>query len=206
MLPSLRRVREVREKAEKKRNERIMLMTTIAGVAISIAAAGAALWTGYEAHETRMNDERPFVAVDASTEIPQAMQFASNQQFSPGELLPLQTVVTAFGKSPSERIHITCAIVADNPGVEWKQTKTFAKWDFAFLLPSRSGEIGCPYVGPPSTQPKNADITYIQFGVADYQDGSGTNFRTPFCQWIIPGTPTFHVRPCSESYGLPKLQ
>jgi hypothetical protein len=136
MLPSLRRVREVREKAEKKRNERIMLMTTIAGVAISIAAAGAALWTGYEAHETRRNDERPFVAVDASTEIPQAMQFASNQQFSPGELLPLQTVVTAFGKSPSERIHITCAIVADNPGVEWKQTKTFAKWDFAFLLPS----------------------------------------------------------------------
>ena len=82
----------------------------------------------------------------------------------------------------------------------------YGDWHFVYLLPSRSGEIGCPFTGAPSTRPKSMDVTYIQFGVADYEDESGGTFHTPFCHMIIPGFPVFHVEQCNENFGLPKLE
>jgi len=202
----LKRRREKAQSAQKEQNDRAMLRITLASTFVAVVAALAALWSGYEAHQTRIEDERPFVAIDASPEIPGAMKFAGNEQLAPGEIMPLQTQVTAFGKTPSEHIHVMCAVVADNPKIEWKPTKDYGEWHFPFLLPGRSGEIACPYVGPPSTRPKHADITYVQFGFTEYEDEAGSKFRTPFCQMILPGMPTFHIEQCSESYGLPGLK
>jgi hypothetical protein len=197
--------REHAQAVHKAHNDKAMLRITIASTLVAVIAAFGALWTGYEAHQTRIHDERPFVAIDASPDIPEAMKFA-NEQMNPGDIMPLQTLVTAFGKSPSERIHVACAVVADNPGVKWNPTKDYGQWDFVYLLPSRSGEIACPYIGSPIIQPKHEGITFVQFGVAEYHDVSGNTFRTPFCQEILPGTPIFHIEQCSESYGLPELK
>jgi hypothetical protein len=197
--------REHAQAVQKTHNDRVMLRITFASTAVAVMAAIGALWSGYEAHQTRIEDERPFVAVDASPYIPRAMNFA-NEQMNPGDIMPLQTLVTAFGKSPSKHIHVVCATVADNPGIEWKPTKDYGEWNFVYLLPSRSGEIACPYVGPPIIQPKHEGITYIQFGVAEYQDVSGSTFRTPFCQEILPGTPMIHIEQCSDSFALPELK
>jgi hypothetical protein len=198
--------REHAQAIQKTHNDKAMFRITLASTAVAVMAAIGALWSGYEAHQTRIHDERPFVAVDATIDIPAAMTFSSKAQMNPGDIMPLQTQVTAFGKSPSVRIHIVCATVVDNPEIEWKPTKDYGEWHFVYLLPNRSGEIACPYVGPPTTLTKYTDISYIQFGVAQYQDTSGSTFLTPFCQEILPGTPMTHIEQCSESYGLPELK
>lgn len=197
---------EAQDHRQKEHNDKLTFRVTLASTIIAVIAALAALWAGYEAHQTRVEDERPFIAVDATPDIPQALKFHSNENMIAGQMIPLQTLVTAFGKSPSEQIHVTCATVADNPGTQWKPAKDYAEWHFVYLIPSRSGEIGCPYVGPASTRPPHADITFIQFGVAEYENESGSKFRTPFCHMILAGFPVFHVEPCEENYGLPKLE
>src|ERR1039458_7467469 len=198
----LKRRRDKAKATRREHYDRVMLRITITSTLVAVIAALGALWTGYEAHQTRVHDERPFVAVDATPDIPAAMNFSSKEQMNPGDIMPLQTQVNAFGKSPSEHIHVVCATIADKPGIEWKPTKDYGEWNFEYLLPSRSGEIACPYVGSSTTRTKEAEITYIQFGVAEYQDVSGSTFRTPFCQEILPGTPTIHIEQCSESFGL----
>jgi hypothetical protein len=63
-LVFLEHVAEENEKSIKKRNERITLVVTVLGVPISLCAAAAAFWASYEAHATRIEDERPFIGVE----------------------------------------------------------------------------------------------------------------------------------------------
>jgi hypothetical protein len=46
-LAFLERIQAEREKAEEKRNQRLVVIATILGVVIAFAAAGASFWSGY---------------------------------------------------------------------------------------------------------------------------------------------------------------
>lgn len=66
-MNSIQSQENVRRSSARKIKERIDRATLVVGVAstfVAVVAAAAALWTGYEAHKTRIDDERPFVGVD----------------------------------------------------------------------------------------------------------------------------------------------
>ena len=48
----------------KKSVEKATLMVTIASTVVAVATAGAAFWSGYEARNTRLDNERPFLSID----------------------------------------------------------------------------------------------------------------------------------------------
>jgi len=50
--------------AQKVHNDRSMLRITLASTAVAVIAALGVLRSGYEAHKARIEDERPFLAVD----------------------------------------------------------------------------------------------------------------------------------------------
>ena len=52
-------------------SDRITFRVTLLSIFIAFLAAAAAIWTGYEAHKTRINDQRPFIAVDISIKDPE---------------------------------------------------------------------------------------------------------------------------------------
>lgn len=187
-------------KSLKERLDQAGFRVTLASTVVAVVAAIAALWSGYEAHKTRVQDERPFLAVDV---VP------------PGKddvvipVTPLnsnaRTHVVAFGKTPAKDIHVTCASVRQNaPAAMWKPNAHYSSSRFTYILPGRFVEIFCSMQTDP---PVDTTAPEFELGLVQYRGEDGTSYQTPFCyQFIQFGSSPLVIRQCTEDHGQPELR
>lgn len=161
-----------------------MLNVTIASVLITAIAAAAAVWTGYEAHTARLNDERPFLAVEPNI-----------GAYVYSEPLRLQ----AYGRTPSINIRLKCSYAPiDAETLDWLSKEKADGPDlkrYDYLFPGEKEDIGC-------AEPKDETLKRVSivFGNVFYQSQSGKNFQSPFCYVIsaIIGKETRVAISCRE--------
>jgi hypothetical protein len=189
--------RESAEQRYKRHLDRVTFRVTLASTIITLLAAAAALWAAYEAHKARIDDERPFVAVDVT---PTSWQYT-------GATDPMITTVVAFGKSPAREVTVDCTIVlspASSTYPLWKPTTKIEHIQFNYLLPSRSARIFC---NDPAVQGTKTDYDRaIELGILKYKDDHGADYTTPFCDDIAIVKTGVAVGPCGTSEGLPPLK
>src|ERR1700742_3650594 len=85
--------------------ERRTLVVAIASFVVAVAATGAAFWSSWEAHKTRVNEERPILKTI----------------YIPDNLAPAQFVriqITNIGKSAAKDIRVRCASTIDDPNLK----------------------------------------------------------------------------------------
>jgi hypothetical protein len=191
-------------KAGKESLDRAALYVTIASTLIAVFAATAAFWSGWEAHKARVDDERPFVAVDL--------------QPWPGELsVPIEDRayasaphLVAFGKSPARHLSVTCGMVSYNPTarITWNPNdKGLRTSTYSDLLPSRTIPIRCGSLNSHATDDSQDSHIVIAIGSLVYADDKQAQYVTPFCYQVTPREKIASlITPCEELYGLPDLK
>jgi hypothetical protein len=197
-------LRERREQQYKQHIDRLTFRVTLASTIIALLAALAAFWSGYEAHQARIDDERPFLAVDVT------LPTADDKIWIPvfGSPKFIRTKITAFGKTPARNVDVTCesypALLGDK--VIWPVDKVEGDptTKFPFILPSRTVQVSCPYAK--SIPESERGIVISQYGVAQYQDDSNTTYQTPFCVVAVQDEADPRVTQCPKSNGLPNLR
>lgn len=177
----------------KQRIDSATLRVTVASTFVAVLAAIAALWSGYEAHETRIADERPFLAVDTT--------YVGTSPYYDN----FQSKIVAFGKSPARRISVICDFVADDEAEHalWKPPKNDWSPTYPYLLPGRSIDIYCGVI---HGNPNDGDLM-TELGVVSYYDENNTHYQTPFCFLLTPmkNAPIL-IQTCTKSRGLPELK
>jgi hypothetical protein len=178
-----------------KRNiERATLHVTIASAIVAIAAAGAAFWSGYEARQTRLDLERPFVSVDPLNK--------DGDKPLPGPVLPTRLV--AFDKSAAHDIVVKCKTAVDT-SQQWTADEIKSPTrTFPYMLPTHFNIIQCPADATFKPAPNTA---IVQVGTVEYQDNRGGNYLTPFCfRYTYTPSTVIDVAQCSDTRGLPDLK
>jgi hypothetical protein len=192
---------QAREQAQKEHNDKLMFRVTLASTVVAVIAAIAALWSGYEAHQTRVSDERPFLAVDFK-------QDDSGTSSNPDSLFPaFQMSLVAFGKTPAKQVQVRCEMQIDNEKkMVWDNGYGYKKFSFPYILPSRSVLIFCPLKDWPDSQ--KGDIrNYVILGVAKYEDETKREYLTPFCEEIFTLYRKIQrMGPCERDVKLPELK
>lgn len=212
--PPVKVIREQRERARQRRMNLLTIYVTITSTVIALAAAAAAFWSGYEAHKTRIEDERPFLAVEITTLASDAPSFlVYNGDESPDG--PILTTILASGKSAARNVRVTCATLLRDQRykVLWKDIDPkIGVRHFPFILPSRSAIIACP-VQKATAQDwasTNAAPYWVgtQLGLVQYTGTDKTEYQTPFCFDIkVRSTDNYmSVQPCERGFGLPDLK
>jgi hypothetical protein len=160
-----------REAMQKQHNDRITLLVTIVSTFVAVIAAAAAVWSSYEAHSARIQDERPFVAVDVTARL-------VNDRPQPG--MAITTTFEAFGKTPARNVTIRCRISENSDELDAfvRHPGNLTGVDYAYILPSRSLTDPC-YPSHPFFQhhPQLLDV----YGIVTYHDDAGRAYQTPFC-------------------------
>lgn len=200
-LAFLEKCQEERERTEERGWAKLNARSAFLSAVIAVVAAGAAVWTVVEAHLTRVNDERPFLAVDVHKETVQNAQFGSNDH-------PISIDVVAFGKSPSLNMHGSCETFHVPISDKRSFSSTGKEFSTSYLLPSRMTSLICPYVITGKESDSDRDPLRI-IGYVEYSDDSmwKKDYATPFCYDVGTLRGEFTVVPCSvESAGLPKLK
>lgn len=90
--------------------DRISLRVTIASTVVAVIAAIAGVWTGYEAHQTRIEDERPFIAVDFTPDPTTAQMDLIDQ------LHFFDTHLVSTGRTPARKVQFTCGMIPTSSG------------------------------------------------------------------------------------------
>lgn len=190
------------ERETKRRNDRISSFVSIVGAGISLVAAGASIGSLHEARVTRINDERPYVAVDVEKESVETAQFASTQNL-------LYVDIISSGKTPALHIHGECE--AFHKPISRRPTfiSTGKSFENTYLLPSRSYSILCPYVLTDSDSTSSTDpitiLGYVKYTDGDLKDNE--KYATPFCYDVGTLHAKLTVIPCfTENNGLPVLR
>jgi hypothetical protein len=181
----------------KKKIDRATLKVTIASTIVAIAAAGAAFWSGYEARQTRLDLERPFVSVDPRNE-----DDSNPPKALPGPILP--TRLLAFDKSAAHNIVVKCKTAIDTLQ-QWTADEIRSPTHtFPYMLPTHFNFIQCPADAAFKPTPNTA---IVQLGTVEYEDNRGEHFLTPFCfrYAYTPGV-VIDVAQCGDTRGLPDLK
>jgi hypothetical protein len=92
---------------QKEHADRLMFRVTLASTIVAVVAAGAAVWTGYEARMTRIGDERPYVTMDLKATLDEAKSARLNK--TTRTRLHVSSDLTASGRSPARNVQISCA-------------------------------------------------------------------------------------------------
>ena len=169
---------------------------TLTGTAIAIVAALTGIYTGYDAHQARLDDERPFLNVGFETP-------AKGEPPIPG-ILDIRT--KAEGKSPAKDVSVLCVIALDTvPPRDWS-TSGLSADTFPFLLPGQwvkpKCSLGAGY--DPKNPPINATI--VAMGSVQYED-TRKQYSTPFCfTWTFDPNKNLDVHACGTSRGLPDVK
>jgi hypothetical protein len=199
---NFRREADLRQRA---RENRTNLTITLVSTFVAIMAAGAAFWSGYEAHKTRLDDERPFVAVDTSPDTDNVkMPLRDRNHF-----LPMR--VSSFGKTPARNVRLVCVLTEDNDAtpILWppKNLPKDPALTVPYILPTRGVNTNCPVIFNSVPDQTTNTAGMIRLGYVEYDDERGTHYVTPFCTLIYsqPQTPTAGS-PCPDNHGLPPLK
>jgi hypothetical protein len=173
--------------AIKERIDRAMLSVTRTSVIVAVLAAGAAFWSVWEAHETRADDERPFINPEPSVAI-------ANSSF-------IRIQLKNNGKSAAKNLKVTCInTIEDGKEQQWGTYRSTAT--FPYLLPTIYVRVNCRELPQKPTDHAKA----VEMGVVEYDDLSNHHYTTPFCfVFDVPYT-EIDVHQCEESRGLPPLE
>jgi hypothetical protein len=192
---------EARQSARKEHNDKSMLRVTLASTAVAVIAALATLWSGYEAHKTRIEDERPFLAIDFKPiEGPPRTPL-------PSESPPFDTLIVAFGKSPAKKVSLRCAFDKSGDPIRWDQSIYRFQSNYPYILPGRSELTGCQPLDPRPSKSLPGPKSWALFGVVTYEGEEHRRYLTPFCEtaYVVPGAPILFQQ-CHEDIGLPELR
>jgi hypothetical protein len=166
-------LREAAERQQKIHNDKAMFRITLASTVVAVAAAVGALWSGYEAHQTRIEDERPYIR----TEFAGFALENSHDLKAPGDNTPDSASqaphikLNVFGKSPAIGVDVLSSCEYSN-GKDIETENDIE--DLGFIFPSENRTITCK----PARKPYQAVRV---FGVVSYTDVHDKDYRTPFC-------------------------
>lgn len=144
--------------AYKKRssNERRDQIVSIASVFIALAAAAAAIWSGYEAHVARIADDRPFLSADVDD-------------------LSDYMVLHSLGKTPAVNIEAVCLIDENEQKVDWQRVEhPQVVHRHLSLFPGQTDGFPCERLPFHS-------VNEVRYGMVKYKDPEGRSYQTPFC-------------------------
>jgi hypothetical protein len=176
----------------KKSIEDATLRVTIASTFIAVIATAAAIWSGYEAHQTRIDDERPFITP------------ATAEQLPPSPFRRIQ--INNNGKSAAKNVHAICVSGVETPGsqVQWHPELPGAPGNnFPFLLPTTWVKFNCPLTA--QNDLPNSGMA-VELGVVEYEDVTGNRYQTPFCYTFTFPYIDADVHECNEKRNLPEVK
>ena len=158
-----------REDTQRRHNARITSLVTFTSTFVAVVAAAAAVWSGYESHRSRIDDERPYVAVE-------------------GISGPDTVKLNSFGKTPALNVQLLCM---GQDEAHWGALSNIVPLRLGTLMPSQSMIAFCI--------PKEsvASNVYSAFGTVSYEDFNGTHYLTPFC-FLAGGDPKAKPRVASD--------
>jgi hypothetical protein len=167
------------------------LRVTIASTFVAVVAAAAAIWSGYEAHQTRIDDERPFITPGPA------------EQLHPSPFVRIQ--IMNNGKSAAKKVHAICVNAVETPGseVQWRPELPGAPSNFPFLLPTTWVKFNCPLTSQNNLPDRG---TAVELGVVEYQDVRGNRYQTPFCYTFAFPYTDIDVHECNENRNLPDVE
>jgi hypothetical protein len=174
----LERIQVEHEKAEKKRNERLLVIVGIASAIIALAAAGAAWWTGYEAHLTRVEDERPYLRVRFSGVENMQVHTIKSESHNLDEPV---IEISAFGKTPATGVIVNaqCLSTTRLHLLDPDRSRTFPIERVpGTIFPTESMKIPC---FDDYTAPHLGSEELVFHGIVTYTDLGGRRYETPFC-------------------------
>jgi hypothetical protein len=155
------------------------LFITTASVVVAVVAALAALWSGYEAHRTRIDDERPYISAVPSKD-PNQINFA--------------VVLQASGRSPALNVRLACLATVQPDIADWKKIENDSDLgndrvqQNVYLIPGQKMLRACAF----SEYVKSYDS--VVYGVVLYEDSSHDQYETPFCNRVYTSQQT--TAPC----------
>jgi hypothetical protein len=174
--------------------EKRTLQVTIASTVVAIVAMFAAFWSVWEAHWTRVEDDRPVLTAGPPDPQPELSPY-----------LPI--IIKNFGKSTATQIKVSFRCPEESAPVVWsKDDEQLANDTYTYIYPDTWVLIRCPNQGriPPSP-----NATIVELGVIHYQDLAHHKYISPFClqftrppQWAAAGTKA-DVIECSDNRNLP---
>jgi hypothetical protein len=189
--------RSFSRQALKESLDRATLRVTIASTFVAVVAALAAIWSGYEARQTRLDSERPFVFVDPLN------RGADGSSIRNGTM---RTQIRAFDKSAARNVLVTCLMFVDGSQsrTTWTDAAKTQPVLFPYLLPTQWVAIYCPATPAVSPQPQS---TVVELGTVTYDDDRENHYLTPFCYtYIFVPDRDLDIASCNENRGLPNLQ
>lgn len=161
-----------------------MIRSISFGTIIAVIAALTAIWSSYEAHLSRLEDERPYVKVEYSA--------LAHERFLDGAPHPSplggfgdgmvpHIKLTIFGKTPALNISIDSdcieGLANDHPAHPTNDVS------YGMLFPSESGDSYCSRYLSGLQPDGSSQLTYLleYWGMVHYRDIDGHDHQTPFC-------------------------
>ncbi len=189
-----------REEIQKWHNARITSLVTCTAAFVAVVASIAAVWSSAEAHLARVEDERPFLAInlDAPKDVPDQLQGMPYFHVS----------LESFGKAPSRNVRYQCLVQPDLSPKGWSETPAKEVHTFNYILPTRSETVDmCDRFNTENPEIDDGGITYLVLALVQYEDDAHRTFRTPFCATVIQKPGAYSIMtPCERDYGLPPLK
>ena len=152
-----------RDRRVKEHNDKILIRVTLFGVIVGLAG----WWGAWEAHKTRINEERPFIGV----EVPAVAERTAS-------------VLKVSGKTPALRVHVLCETVQREEQINWDnlgRDDQNSSHQYPYFLPTDSQEFSCFVPQNLDYQPALGENTKYVYGVIKYDQDNGDRHQTPFC-------------------------
>jgi hypothetical protein len=166
------------ESAQKEHNDTMLIRVTLFGVLVTLIVGSAGFWAVWEARQTRINDERPFIGFDSIS--PQSNGHLTEDSD------PQMPRIVNLGKSPARKVQAVCYGAApESPEKTWDDVKKLEKSEYYdYLLPQHTQTLICRGATlVPIPAPASTNIHYL--GLITYEDEDGRRYQTPFCQNIL---------------------
>jgi hypothetical protein len=179
------RRQEARDRAQREYHDKVIRRVTVLSTVIASLAAGFAFWSGYEAHEARIRDERPYIRVEFVGMKDEKVKIMHPQ--TPEGVYPPDTDatmptphirITGFGKTPATWVQVMTDRDRNATAMMNAERAITMNTGFVYVFPSESYEIHDDAVE------LNGATNTRYTGVVRYYDLDGRKYLTTFCFFI----------------------
>jgi hypothetical protein len=195
---------------QKEHNDKALVRITAASVFVTLIVAGASIWMGFEAHETRVQDERPYVRAEfEKIDIAPCERTTGNAEAKLDdnyeECQAPYIRLRAFGKSPAVNVVVTnqCSSgIGIDSATSFDITTKPSKNPVGTLFPAEVGEEFCDHrldALNHASENKNQVVTVSTWGIIFYDDVEKHHFQTPYCFVSILSGQRIDTNSCSNS-------
>jgi hypothetical protein len=178
-------------------------MVSTLTIMIALIAASAAIWSAYEARLTRLEDERPFLAMKVTME-PSAEKVPTIYNSPP------TITLLSLGKTPSLHVRVLCEIEISWKPYHWRDSDVLKErqTQFDYLLPGTSSSPDCMQHAEGEPPPEGTpQLNAIVLGVVYYQGTDHRDYQTPFCYFVLQSKEDIVDQSyCPGVTGLPPLK